>query len=76
MKTATVKVTGHGPVVVFHAGDEAGNDRLCPVEGASLESWRADQSRLPPWLLPDDLKDADEFVRTLESLRSDSPPIG
>lgn len=70
MRTMTVSVKGHGSVDVYRARDEAGNDRMIPVHGAAtLEQWRADQTRLAPWLLSTDLDEGQDWGAIMGALR-------
>jgi len=69
MRMMTVQVKGHGAVDVQRARDEADNQRMVPVHGgATLEQWRADPTRLPPWLLPKDLDDGQDWSAIMSAL--------
>lgn len=69
MRIATVKVKGHGDVVVTSAVDEAENLRMVPISGAAtLEQWRTDKSLLPPWLLPNDLEPGQDWGAIVSTL--------
>lgn len=59
VKTMTIDLKYHKGVTVFAATDEAGNKRLVPIGGATLEQWRADPALLPPWILGSDLENPD-----------------
>ena len=57
-----IDVKGFGPIKVTFVRDEAGNLRMKPLVGAvDLEKWRKDPELLPPWILPDDCVDPEEW---------------
>ena len=56
-----IDVKGFGPIKVIFVRDEAGNLRMKPLKGSSLEAWRKDPDLLPPWILPDDCVDPEEW---------------
>lgn len=69
MGSVIVNTKQHGPVEVTRGVDEAGNQRLFPVNAASLEDWRANKELVPPWLIPSDLvRGGDEFAEAMAVL--------
>lgn len=59
-----IEVKGFGLIEVRFERDEAGNLRMKPVKGSvDLKAWRKDKSQLPPWILPHDCKDPEEWNR-------------
>ena len=58
-----IDVKGFGPIKVTFVRDEVGNLRMKPLKGSSLEAWRKDPELLPPWILPDDCVDPEEWNR-------------
>lgn len=73
MKITTVSVKGHGDVVVTKAIDVGGNDRMIPLAGAAtLSQWREDKTLLPPWLLPADLADGQDWAGIMHALSGSS----
>ncbi len=53
--------------------DEAGNPRVYPVNGASLQEWRDDKSLVPPWLIIGDC-DARHYNTAINSLLESTQP--
>ena len=59
-----IEVRGFGLVKVTFVRDEVGNLRMKPLVGSvDLEKWRGDKTQLPPWILPDDCVDPEEWNR-------------
>lgn len=58
-----------GTLLVWAGNDSAGNKRLFPRGAASLDRWRDDPRRIPPWVLPDDLQDPDQWSIAWNSLK-------
>ena len=57
-----------GTLLVWAGHDDAGNRRLFPRGATSLERWRKDVRRVPPWLIPDDLQDPDQWGKVWKEL--------
>lgn len=59
-----IDVKGFGPIEVTFERDQVGNLRMKPVKGSvDLEKWRKHPDLLPPWILPDDCVDPEEWNR-------------
>ena len=51
----------------YYGIDDADNERLFCRNGASLEDWRNDSQLVPPWLLPRDFTDPDDYVKLMNA---------
>lgn len=58
METITLK-TKYGTLECAVGYDAIGNPRVWPVEGVSLEEWRNDNSKIPPYILYDELEESE-----------------